>query len=92
ILLGPINVISQISYPISLSLRLFGNMLAAVIMLEIIALMPIYIGFIFNGVWKAFEGAFVDVVQAFIFALLTVIYLSLAAGDDEHHAAEAAPG
>ncbi len=91
VLLGPINVISQISYPISLTLRLFGNMFAAALMLQIIALLPIYLSWAFNGVWKLFEGVFVDVIQAFIFALLTVIYLSMATVDhDDHSAAEAA--
>ena len=88
--LAPINVIAQISYPISLTLRLFGNMFAAALMLEIIAILPIYIGFAFNGVWKLFEGVFVDVIQAFIFALLTVIYLSMATMSEDHQAAETA--
>ncbi|MGH7609363.1 MAG: F0F1 ATP synthase subunit A [Candidatus Dormibacteria bacterium] len=88
--LVPINVIAQVSYPISLALRLFGNMFAAALMLEIIALLPIYLGFVLNGAWKAFEGVFVDVVQAFIFALLTVIYLSMSAGEGGHAAPEAA--
>ena len=90
ILLVPINVIAQISYPISLTLRLFGNMFAAALMLEIIAILPIYIGFVFNGIWKLFEGLFVDVIQAFIFALLTVIYLSMATMSDDHQATETA--
>jgi F-type H+-transporting ATPase subunit a len=85
--LAPINVIAQVSYPISLSLRLFGNMFAAALMLQIIALLPIYLSWAFNGFWKLFEGIFVDVIQAFIFALLTVIYLSMATMEDEHEGA-----
>jgi F-type H+-transporting ATPase subunit a len=88
--LGPINLISQISYPISLTLRLFGNMFAAALMLEIIAILPIYLGFVLNGVWKLFEGMFVDVIQAFIFALLTVIYLSMATMTEGHESTETA--
>ncbi len=84
ILLFPINVIAQISYPVSLALRLFGNMFAAALMLEIIAVMPVYIFWFFNGVWKLFEGLFVDVIQAFIFALLTVIYLNMATAEEGH--------
>jgi F-type H+-transporting ATPase subunit a len=90
VLLVPINIISQISYPISLTLRLFGNMFAAALMLEIIAILPIYLGFVLNGVWKLFEGVFVDVIQAFIFALLTVIYLSMATMTEGHEATETA--
>jgi F-type H+-transporting ATPase subunit a len=90
--LAPINLIAQISYPISLTLRLFGNLFAGALMLQIIALLPIYLGFVFNGVWKLFEGVFVDVIQAFIFALLTVIYLSMATMESEtESAAEPAP-
>ncbi len=91
-LLVPINVISQISYPISLTLRLFGNIFAAALMLEIIAQLPLWVGWIGNAVWKTFEGAFVDVIQAFIFALLTLIYLSMATTQESHEeAAEAVP-
>lgn len=91
VFLAPLNVVAQVSYPISLTLRLFGNMFAAALMLQIIAMLPIYLSWIFNGAWKLFEGVFVDVIQAFIFALLTVIYLSLATMEDEHvGAAEAA--
>jgi F-type H+-transporting ATPase subunit a len=82
-LLAPINLISQISYPISLSLRLFGNMFAAALMLQIIALLPIYLGWVLNGIWKIFEGVFVDVIQAFIFALLTISYMSIATAGTE---------
>ncbi|MGA9775175.1 MAG: F0F1 ATP synthase subunit A [Candidatus Dormiibacterota bacterium] len=89
-LLAPINIIAQVSYPISLTLRLFGNMFAAALMLQIIAILPIYLGFAFNGVWKLFEGLFVDVIQAFIFALLTVIYLSMATMSEEHEAVQPA--
>jgi F-type H+-transporting ATPase subunit a len=90
--LAPINLIAQISYPLSLTLRLFGNLFAGALMLQIIALLPIYLGFVFNGVWKLFEGVFVDVIQAFIFALLTVIYLSMATMETEtESAAEPAP-
>jgi F-type H+-transporting ATPase subunit a len=87
VVLTPINIITQISYPVSLSLRLFGNMFAAFLMLQIIALLPIYISWIAQGVWKLIEGVFVDVVQAFIFALLTMIYLSMATA---HHESESA--
>ncbi len=91
--LAPINVIAQISYPISLTLRLFGNIFAAALMLQIIAILPIYLGWLLNGVWKLFEGLFVDVIQAFIFALLTVIYLSMATMEHEPElTAEPAPG
>ncbi|HUY98497.1 MAG TPA: F0F1 ATP synthase subunit A [Verrucomicrobiae bacterium] len=92
LLLAPINVIAQISYPVSLSLRLFGNMFAAALMLQIIALLPIYLGWVLNGIWKIFEGVFVDVIQAFIFALLTVIYMSMATSHEAEEVSGASAG
>ncbi len=99
LLLVPINIITQISYPLSLSLRLFGNIFAGGLMLQIIALLPIWAGWLPDGIWKLFEGAFVDVIQAFIFALLTVIYISIATAgsegageDDTSFASNRAPG
>jgi F-type H+-transporting ATPase subunit a len=82
-LLVPINVITQISYPLSLSLRLFGNIFAAALMLQIIGLLPLWGSWLPEVAWKSFEAAFVDVIQAFIFALLTVIYMSLATSGTE---------
>jgi F-type H+-transporting ATPase subunit a len=87
-LLVPINVITQLSYPLSLSLRLFGNIFAGGLMLQIIALLPLWAGWLPDGIWKLFEGAFVDVIQAFIFALLAVIYLSIATAGSEHRGEE----
>ncbi|MBJ8348207.1 F0F1 ATP synthase subunit A [Antrihabitans sp. YC2-6] len=83
--LAPINLIEEIAKPISLSLRLFGNMFAGGIMVGLIALFPPYILWGPNAVWKLFD-LFVGLIQAFIFALLTILYFSQSmALEDEHH-------
>lgn len=83
--LAPINIIEEIAKPISLSLRLFGNMFAGGIMVALIALFPPYILWAPNAVWKLFD-LFVGLIQAFIFALLTVLYFSQSMElEDEHH-------
>jgi F-type H+-transporting ATPase subunit a len=82
--LAPINLVEEIAKPISLSLRLFGNMFAGGILVALIALFPPYILWLPNAVWKTFD-LFVGLIQAFIFALLTILYFSQSMELDEEH-------
>lgn len=84
-LLAPINIVEEIAKPVSLSLRLFGNMFAGGILVALIAMFPWYIQWAPNAIWKTFD-LFVGLIQAFIFALLTILYFSQSMElDDEHH-------
>jgi F-type H+-transporting ATPase subunit a len=87
--LAPINLVEEIAKPISLSLRLFGNIFAGGIMVALIALFPPWILWAPNAIWKAFD-LFVGLIQAFIFSLLTILYfgqsMELDHGDDDSHA------
>ena len=95
ILLAPVNfllrLIEEAVRPISLSLRLFGNMYAGELIFILIAVMTlnaswaavstyvmIPVQFIAGFVWTAFH-VLVITLQAFIFMMLTVVYLSMAA-------------
>ena len=81
----PINVVEELAKPISLSLRLFGNIFAGGILVALIGLFPPYILWAPNAIWKAFD-LFVGAIQAFIFALLTILYFSQSMElEDEHH-------
>jgi F-type H+-transporting ATPase subunit a len=83
--LAPIEFITQyFSRPLSLALRLFGNIFAGGIMVSVIALMPAYILWAPNAAWKLFD-MFIGAIQALIFTLLTLIYFSEAVGS-EHEA------
>ncbi|QFS92949.1 ATP synthase subunit a [Mycobacterium sp. THAF192] len=83
--LAPINIVEELAKPISLSLRLFGNVFAGGIMVTIIALFPAYIMWAPNALWKSFE-LFIGAIQAFIFALLTILYFGQSMElEDEHH-------
>lgn len=80
--LFPINIIFRIieecTRPISLSLRLFGNMFAGeLIFILIAALLPWWIQWIPGGIWAIFHILIIT-IQAFIFMMLTIIYLSMA--------------
>ncbi len=85
-LMAPINLVEEIAKPISLSLRLFGNIFAGGILVALIALFPPWIMWAPNAIWKSFD-LFVGAIQAFIFALLTILYFSqsMELHDEEHH-------
>ncbi len=68
--------VSLLARPLSLSLRLFGNMFAGELIFVIIAVTGIYQLPLFF-VWAVFH-ILVIVLQAFIFMMLTIVYLSLA--------------
>ncbi|MFQ6324958.1 MULTISPECIES: F0F1 ATP synthase subunit A [unclassified Nocardia] len=80
-----INIIEEVAKPLSLSLRLFGNMFAGGVMISVITLFPFWISWGPNAVWKLFD-LFVGLIQAFIFSLLTVLYFSQSMSlENEHH-------
>ena len=78
----PINVVEEIAKPLTLALRLFGNIFSGVIMVSLIALFPAYILWAPEVLWKSFD-ALIGLIQAFIFALLTVLYMSSIAPAEE---------
>jgi len=84
----PLNILEELVKPITLALRLFGNIFAGGIMLALIGLIPIWGSWMPQILWKLFD-MFIGGIQAFIFALLTVLYFGMAGGghhEDEHEA------
>ena len=71
-----LEFVSLIAKPVSLSLRLFGNMYAGELIFILIALLGYYQIFL-HFPWAVFH-ILVITLQAFIFMMLTVVYLSLA--------------
>jgi F-type H+-transporting ATPase subunit a len=100
-LVAPFNIIvefaSFLARPVSLALRLYGNMFAGEMVFILIALITLSSGFaglaslggwvgtlgslLLGVAWSLFD-LFIGFLQAFIFAILTVVYL---AGASEHH-------
>jgi F-type H+-transporting ATPase subunit a len=92
----PIEVVSELGRIVSLSARLFGNVLAGEVLLAVLyaianALKFAIIPLLFPVVFIFLELLF-GTIQALVFALLTTIYIVIASagGHDEH--AEHAPG
>jgi F-type H+-transporting ATPase subunit a len=91
--LMPVNIImttiEEVAKPVSLGLRLFGNMFAGELLFLLIALlafsvwaMPAQIAL--GTLWAIFHMLVVP-LQAFIFMLLTIVYLGLASQSGEDH-------
>lgn len=81
IYLFPVNLtlrlIEECIKPLSLSLRLFGNMFAGELIFILIAILPWWIQWPPGAIWAVFHILIIT-LQAFLFMMLTVIYLSLA--------------
>jgi F-type H+-transporting ATPase subunit a len=71
------NLVELLARPISLALRLFGNLYAGELIFILIALLPWWVQWSLGGVWAIFH-ILIIVLQAFIFMMLTIVYLSLA--------------
>ena len=86
IALAPINfvltMVEEIAKPLSLALRLFGNMFTGELVFLLIAILPWYIIPIPGSMWAIFH-ILVITLQAFIFMVLTIMYISLAS--EESH-------
>lgn len=85
--LTPINVVEEITKPITLTFRLFGNLFSGGLMIVVVAaLAPLALG-PFEIFWKPFDLA-IGAIQAYIFMLLTIIYFGMAMSHDEEHEPE----
>jgi F-type H+-transporting ATPase subunit a len=78
----PLNLIEELTKPVTLSLRLFGNILSGTVMVSVLALMPAVVQWLPTSAWKLFD-LFIGLLQALIFALLTIIYFGIAAAPKE---------
>jgi F-type H+-transporting ATPase subunit a len=82
--LTPINVIEEITKPITLTFRLFGNLFSGGLMIAVmVSLLPIFVSPLGELVWKPFD-LFIGLIQAYIFMLLTVLYFAFATSHEEH--------
>jgi F-type H+-transporting ATPase subunit a len=78
----PINIIEELVRPVTLALRLFGNIFSGTIMVALIGLFPPFILWAPDVIWKLFD-MFIGLIQAFIFGLLTILYFSSVAPAEE---------
>ncbi|QIQ20711.1 F0F1 ATP synthase subunit A [Zophobihabitans entericus] len=84
----PVNLVLEtvtlVAKPISLGLRLFGNMYAGELIFILIAgLLPWWSQWLLSVPWAIFHILIIT-LQAFIFMVLTIVYLSMASATEEH--------
>ena len=75
-----LKTVEEIAKPISLALRLFGNLYAGELIFILIALLPAFLQPLLSFPWAIFH-ILIIVLQAFIFMVLTIVYLSMAHED-----------
>ena len=78
----PINLIETAAKPLTLGLRLYGNIYAGEVMIGIILGMG-WVGIPALMVWQGFS-IFVGAIQAFVFTMLTMVYIGQASIHEEH--------
>lgn len=77
----PINVISEIAVPISLSLRLFANILSGTIMMALIYGLLGVIATAWPAALHVYFDLFSGAIQTYVFCMLTMTYIKNAIGD-----------
>jgi F-type H+-transporting ATPase subunit a len=75
-----LRIVEDLAKPISLGLRLFGNLYAGELIFILIALLPWWLQFLLGWPWAVFHLLIIT-LQAFIFMVLTIVYLSMAHED-----------
>lgn len=76
-ILLPINIIGEFAVPLSLSLRLFGNVIAGTVMLALwYGLLPIFVKIGIPTFLHAYFDLFSGAIQTYVFAMLTMVYIT----------------
>lgn len=78
-----LEIVDMIAKPLSHGLRLFGNLYAGEMIFILIALLPFYAQWMLSLPWAIFH-ILIIALQAFVFMLLTIVYLTQAHDAGEH--------
>ena len=79
---APINIISDVAVPVSLSLRLFANVLSGTVMLALYyGLLPIFVKVGIPSALHLYFDLFSGAIQTYVFCMLTMTYVTDAIGE-----------
>ncbi len=78
---APINIIGDIAVPISLSLRLFANVLSGTVMMALVYSLLSFIAIGWPAVLHVYFDIFSGAIQTYVFCMLTMTYIADAIGD-----------
>ncbi|MBU1740451.1 MAG: F0F1 ATP synthase subunit A [Proteobacteria bacterium] len=73
--MAPLNVISEVAKVVSISFRLYGNIMGGAIIIAVVS--DLVFSLLLPPFLNAFFGLFVGTVQAFVFTMLTTVYISV---------------
>ncbi|MBU0986132.1 MAG: F0F1 ATP synthase subunit A [Proteobacteria bacterium] len=74
-IMAPLNVIGELAKIVSISFRLFGNIMGGSIIILVVSYLTYSI--LLPPFLNAFFGLFVGTIQAFVFTMLTLVYISV---------------
>lgn len=78
----PINLISEIAVPVSLSLRLFANVLSGTVMMALVYGLLNLFATIWPAALHVYFDLFSGAIQTYVFCMLTMTYISNAIGEE----------
>ncbi len=73
--MAPLNIIGELSKVVSISFRLFGNIMGGAIIILVVS--HLVYNLVLPPLLNAFFGLFVGTIQAFVFTMLTLVYISV---------------
>ncbi len=76
IIMVPLNIVGELAKVVSISFRLFGNIMGGAIIITVVSWM-VY-SLVLPPFLYVFFGMFVGTVQAFVFTMLTITYIAVA--------------
>ena len=79
---APINIIGDVAVPISLSLRLFANILSGTVMMALIYGLLSKIAYVWPAALHVYFDLFSGAIQTYVFCMLTMTYIADAMGDN----------
>ena len=75
-LLSPLNIIGELANPLSISLRLFANVLSGVIMMGLwYSMMPLWAKIGIPAFLHVYTDVFSGCIQTYVFCMLTMVYI-----------------
>lgn len=74
-LMAPINIIGELSKVVSMSFRIFGNIMGGSIIIMVVSYLCLSL--VIPPLLNGFFGLFVGSIQAFVFTMLTIVYISV---------------
>jgi F-type H+-transporting ATPase subunit a len=73
--MAPLNIIGELSKVVSISFRLYGNIMGGSIIILVVS--DLVYSLVLPPALNAFFGLFVGTIQAFVFTMLTLVYISV---------------